>query len=96
MNNGFPLQPPLRNIALPAPEAPLRQTYYCRVTKIPSGLRFGAVHSLPGCQYLRHDTEGSFVHELRNGHPALLYLPNCKWCVDNDPRHGPQFREVEE
>ena len=89
----LPLRPPLSNTPLPGPRALLYQTFYCRVTRIPSGLRFGAVHSLPNCQYLRHETKGSFVHELRNGNPALAYLPNCKWCVENDIIRGPQFKE---
>ena len=88
----LPLRPPLSNAPLQAPKALLRQIYYCRLTRIPSGIRLGAVHSLPNCPYLCHNNKG-FVHELYNGNPVLAHLPNCKWCVEHDTIRGPQFKE---
>ena len=88
----LPLRPPLSNTPVPGPRAPLHQTYYCRLTRIPSGIRLGAIHSLPNCPYLRSNVKGH-IHELRNGNPALVYLPTCKWCVENDIIRGPQLKE---
>jgi len=96
MNDRLPLRPPLCQIPVPAPRAILRQTFYCRMTRMPSGVRLGAIHSLLYCQYLQHKTEHSHIHTIPNGNPSLAYLPNCKWCVDNDVRHGPQFKEITE
>ena len=92
----LPLRPPLHNIPLAAPRGILRQMYYCRATRVPSGVRLGAIHSLPYCHHIQQKTDGSYIHELPNGHPALSYLPNCKWCVENDIRRGPQFKETSE
>ncbi len=88
----LPLRPPLSNTPLPGPKALLHQTFYCRLTRIPSGIRLGAVHSLSNCPYLRSNVKGH-VHELRNGNRALAYLPNFKWCVENDSIRGAQFKE---